>query len=111
VELAKAIGAKAARYIEGTDLRFNGRGSRHRLPAWRCPKSATWRFPGRPVVRLAGDVPKAARTLSLSYAESFGSCVLRVREGVHDTDQLLVVTGDRGVVATETEEREITVGD
>jgi hypothetical protein len=86
VELAKAIGAKAARYIEGTDLRFNGRGSRHRLPAWRCPKSATWRFPGRPVVRLAGDVPKAARTLSLSYAESFGSRVLRVREGVHDTD-------------------------
>lgn len=44
-------------------------------------------------------------------AESFGSCVLRVREGVHDTDQLLVVTGDRGFVATETEEREITVGD
>jgi hypothetical protein len=35
---------------------------------------------------LAGDVPKAARTLSLSYAESFGSRVLRVREGVHDTD-------------------------
>jgi hypothetical protein len=45
------------------------------------------------VVRLAGDVPKAARTLTFSYAESFGSCVLRVRDGVHDTDQLLVVTG------------------
>ena len=29
----------------------------------------------------------------------------------HDSDQILVVTAGRGVVATETEEREITVGD
>ena len=29
----------------------------------------------------------------------------------HDSDQILVVTGGKGVVATETEEREITVGD
>jgi quercetin dioxygenase-like cupin family protein len=30
---------------------------------------------------------------------------------VHDCDQILVVTAGRGVVANETEEREITVGD
>ena len=30
---------------------------------------------------------------------------------VHDSDQLLVVTAGRGLVASETEEREITVGD
>jgi quercetin dioxygenase-like cupin family protein len=30
---------------------------------------------------------------------------------VHDCDQILVVTAGKGVVATETEEREITVGD
>ena len=30
---------------------------------------------------------------------------------VHDCDQLLVVTGGKGFVATETEQREITVGD
>ena len=29
----------------------------------------------------------------------------------HDSDQILVVTGGRGIVASETEEREITVGD
>ena len=29
----------------------------------------------------------------------------------HDSDQILVVTAGRGVVASETEEREITVGD
>jgi quercetin dioxygenase-like cupin family protein len=29
----------------------------------------------------------------------------------HDSDQILVVTAGRGVVANETEEREITVGD
>ena len=30
---------------------------------------------------------------------------------VHDSDQLLIVTAGRGIVANETEEREITVGD
>jgi quercetin dioxygenase-like cupin family protein len=30
---------------------------------------------------------------------------------VHDSDQVLVVTAGRGIVATETEEREIAVGD
>jgi quercetin dioxygenase-like cupin family protein len=30
---------------------------------------------------------------------------------VHDCDQILVVTAGKGVVANETEEREITVGD
>ena len=30
---------------------------------------------------------------------------------VHDCDQILVVTAGRGIVASETEEREITVGD
>ena len=29
----------------------------------------------------------------------------------HDSDQILVVTGGRGIVANETEQREITVGD
>jgi quercetin dioxygenase-like cupin family protein len=29
----------------------------------------------------------------------------------HDSDQILVVTAGRGIVASETEEREITVGD
>ena len=29
----------------------------------------------------------------------------------HDSDQILVVTAGRGIVATESEEREITVGD
>ena len=29
----------------------------------------------------------------------------------HDSDQILVVTAGRGIVATETEQREITVGD
>ena len=30
---------------------------------------------------------------------------------VHDSDQLLVVTAGKGIVATDTEQREITVGD
>ena len=30
---------------------------------------------------------------------------------VHDCDQLLIVTAGRGIVATETEQRDITVGD
>jgi hypothetical protein len=95
-ELAKAIGAEAARYIEGIDLRFNGTRVAPSLAGVEVPEVGDVALSRQTVVRLAGDVPKAARALTFIYAESFGSCVLRVREGVHDTDQLLVVTGGRG---------------
>ena len=50
-------------------------------------------------------------------SEHFRCNVVNFRVGattgwhVHDCDQILVVTAGRGVVASETEEREITVGD
>jgi mannose-6-phosphate isomerase-like protein (cupin superfamily) len=60
---------------------------------------------------IGGRRAEGREDAHLQLRGSFGSCVLRVREGVHNTDQLLVVTGGRGFVATETEEPEITVGD
>ena len=50
-------------------------------------------------------------------SEHFRCNVVNFRVGattgwhVHDCDQILVVTAGRGIVASETEEREITVGD
>jgi quercetin dioxygenase-like cupin family protein len=50
-------------------------------------------------------------------SENFRCNVVNFRAGattgwhVHDCDQILVVTAGRGKVASETEEREITVGD
>ena len=50
-------------------------------------------------------------------SEHFRCNVVNFRAGattgwhVHDCDQILVVTAGRGVVASETEEREIAVGD
>lgn len=50
-------------------------------------------------------------------SENFRCNVVNFRTGattgwhVHDCDQILVVTAGKGMVATETEEREITVGD
>ena len=50
-------------------------------------------------------------------SEHFRCNVVNFRAGattgwhVHDCDQLLVVTAGRGIVASATEEREITVGD
>jgi quercetin dioxygenase-like cupin family protein len=42
-------------------------------------------------------------------SENFRCNVVNFR--VHDCDQILVVTAGKGMVASETEEREITVGD
>jgi quercetin dioxygenase-like cupin family protein len=50
-------------------------------------------------------------------SENFRVNVVNFRVGsttgwhVHDCDQILVVTAGKGIVATETERREITVGD
>jgi len=50
-------------------------------------------------------------------SEHFRCNVVNFRVGattgwhVHDCDQILVVTAGRGIVASETEERQITVGD
>jgi quercetin dioxygenase-like cupin family protein len=55
--------------------------------------------------------------ISEGQSEQFRCNVVNFRVGattgwhVHDCDQILVVTAGRGIVASETEEREITVGD
>lgn len=51
------------------------------------------------------------------HSEFFSCNVVNFRVGattgwhVHDSDQLLIVTAGRGIVANESEEREISVGD
>src|SRR5262245_55158687 len=66
---------------------------------------------GGPVVRMRQEV------ITEGQSDFFRCSVVNFRPGattgwhVHDCDQLLIVTAGRGVVANETEEREITVGD
>ena len=55
--------------------------------------------------------------ISDSQSQNFRSNVVNFSAGattgwhVHDSDQILVVTAGRGIVASETEQREISVGD
>jgi quercetin dioxygenase-like cupin family protein len=55
--------------------------------------------------------------VSVGQSDNFRCDVVNFNVGattgwhVHDCDQILVVTAGRGIVASETEEREITVGD
>ena len=66
---------------------------------------------GGEVVRTRQEV------ITDGQSENFRCNVVNFRVGattgwhVHDCDQILVVTAGRGIVASETEEREITVGD
>jgi quercetin dioxygenase-like cupin family protein len=66
---------------------------------------------GGAVIRTRQEV------ISDGQSEHFRCNVVNFRVGattgwhVHDCDQILVVTAGRGFVASETEEREITVGD
>ena len=65
-----------------------------------------------------GSVSRTRQTvISDGQSDNFRSSVVNFRVGattgwhVHDCDQILVVTAGKGLAATETEQREITVGD
>ena len=72
-----------------------------------------------PIAGWSGGAVSRTRQeiVSVGQSENFRCDVVNFRVGattgwhVHDCDQILVVTAGRGVVANETEEREITVGD
>ena len=65
-----------------------------------------------------GSVSRTRQTvIGDGQSDNFRSSVVNFRVGattgwhVHDCDQILVVTAGKGLAATETEQREITVGD
>ena len=79
------------------------------------------------VLRM-GDVPKTPRETPLFTGEvtvqplipeggDYNMAVVNFGKGVrnklhtHESDQILIVTAGRGIVATEFEQREVTVGD
>ena len=72
-----------------------------------------------PVKGWTGGPVKRTRQpiIGAGDSDNFNCNVVNFYEGattgwhVHDSDQILVVTSGRGVVATDKEEREITVGD
>jgi quercetin dioxygenase-like cupin family protein len=72
-----------------------------------------------PVPGWTGGAVSRTRQTIIGDGDSgnFRSSVVNFRQGAttgwhrHDCDQILVVTSGRGTVATENEEREITVGD
>ena len=79
------------------------------------------------VVRMS-DVPKTPREAPLFTSPvtmqslipeggDFNMAIVNFGKGVrnkfhtHESDQILIVTAGKGIVATETEQREVTVGD
>jgi quercetin dioxygenase-like cupin family protein len=72
-----------------------------------------------PIAGWTGGLVSRTRQTVIGDGQSdnFRSSVVNFRVGattgwhVHDCDQILVVTAGKGLVATESEQREITVGD
>jgi quercetin dioxygenase-like cupin family protein len=89
------------RVLKISDIPEKPMGAATPIPGWT----------GGEVVRMRQELVTEAQS------DFFRSNVVNFRAGattgwhVHDTDQLLVVTSGKGFVATETEQRDITVGD
>jgi len=94
--LRKVIEADAARYLEGIELQFDGSRVRPALSGLEIPPVGDVALSRQTVVQLGGAIPAGARALAFSYAERFGSCVLRVREGER-LDAVWLKKGERSV--------------
>jgi hydrogenase/urease accessory protein HupE len=79
--LRTLIEAHTSGYLDGIELRFDGTRVRPALSGIDIPPVGDVALSRQTVVRLAGVVPGAAKMLTFSYAERYGACVLRVREG------------------------------
>jgi quercetin dioxygenase-like cupin family protein len=61
--------------------------------------------------------PEVTRQVLITDSEQFALNIVNFGKGVrnkfhaHDSDQILIVTGGKGIVATEKEERVVTPGD
>jgi hypothetical protein len=92
--LRAVIEAHVTRYLEGIDLRFDGAPVRPALAGIEVPPVGDVALSRQTTMRLGGAAPAAAKTLTFSYAERFGSCVLRVREGER-LDAVWLKNGER----------------
>ena len=92
--LRKVIEADAVRYLEGIELRFDGERVSLALSGVEIPPVGDVALSRQTVVRIGGTAPAAAKTLTFRYAERFGACVLRVREGER-LDAVWLKNGDR----------------
>jgi len=92
--LRTVIEADVARYLDGIELQFDGTRVRPALSGLEIPPVGDVALSRQTVVRLGGAAPAGAKTLAFSYAERFGSCVLRVREGER-LDAVWLKNGER----------------
>ncbi len=86
--------AHAVRYLDGIELRFDGARAGLALAGIEVPPVGDVSLSRQSTVRLGGEVPAAAKTLTFSYAARFGSCVVRVREGER-LDAVWLKNGER----------------
>ncbi len=92
--LRTVIEAHAARYLDGIELKFDGARASLALAGIEVPPVGDVSLSRQTTVRLGGEAPAAAKTLTFSYAARFGSCVLRVREGGR-IDAVWLKSGER----------------
>ena len=92
--LRTVVEANAAGYLDGIEIQFDGTRVRPALSGLEIPPVGDVALSRQTTMRFAGTAPAAARELAFSYAERFGSCVLRVREGER-LDALWLRNGER----------------
>ena len=92
--LRQVFAVETARYVEGIELQFDGARAKPELAGVEIPAVGDVALSRQSTLRLAGTAPAGAKALTFRYAERFGSCVLRVREGER-LDAVWLKNGER----------------
>jgi hydrogenase/urease accessory protein HupE len=93
--LRPVVEAHIAQYLDGIELQFDGARARPTLSGMEIAPVGDVALSRQTVVRLNGTAPSGAKKLTFSYAERYGACVLRVREGER-LDAVWLTNAQRG---------------
>ena len=92
--LRAVVEEQIKQYLDGIEIEFGGARVRPVLAGFDIPPVGDVALSRQTTVRLGGATPAGAKTAAFRYAERFGSCVLRVREGER-LDAVWLKNGER----------------
>jgi hypothetical protein len=95
--LRTVIDTHVTSYLDGIELEFDGTLVHPALLGIDIPPVGDVALSRQSVVRLGGAAPAGAKALAFRYANRFGSCVLRVREGER-LDAVWLKNGERSAL-------------
>lgn len=82
--LKSAFETFRSRWLDGVRIAFDGRRVTPRIDGLTVPPAGDIGLARISVIRLAGEVPSGARTVSWQYDEAFGSSILRLKHAASD---------------------------